>query len=169
MKKPTSEQLDRTRQRLLYLHDEYRHYMNRDDRDIPSTGMVPSYSLVSSGRTNRTSDFTAMFAINLTNLTPERLNALKWIDCAWRVFARSTKPSLNNLGEGVCSTALNARRRLATISYVLYYKAFLGYTFTRIAELPMPHGGKVSRQRVHQFWSMAVNAVAIEAMRDGLI
>lgn len=165
MRKPTREQLDRVRERLLYLHNEYRHYMNQDERALPSTGMVPAYAEVTSGRTNRTSDFTAMHAVNLANLTPERLDALKWIDCAWRVFMRGTAPILNERTD--CE--LDQRRRLATVSYVLYYKAFLGYTFTRLSELPMPNGGRVSRQRVHQFWSMAVCDVAIEAMRDGLI
>ena len=166
MSKPNKEQMNKARERLLYLHNEYAHYLNRDERALPSTGMIPAYAEVTSGRTNRTSDFTAMHAINLANLAPEKLDALRWIDCAWRVFMRGTAPILNERAD---SLNADVRRRLATVSYVLYYKAFLGYTFTRIAQLPMPNGGKVSRQRVHQFWSIAVRDVAIEAMRDGLI
>ena len=67
----------------------------------------------------------------------------------------------------VCSRPSGRRR--ATVSYVLYYKAFLGYTFERIASMGMPHGGKVSRQRVHDFFEQAVQDVAMEARKEGRV
>lgn len=156
--------LNATAKRLLYMHCEYRHYMNNDPREISSAGMVPSYSPSVGGRTNRTSDFTAMCGIKLANIPAKKLESLKWIDCAWRVFLRGTTAYLAR--ENV---PINTRRKRATISYVLYYKAFLGYTFKRIAEMEMPNRGKVSRQRVYEFWKEAVAAVAREAIREGLL
>lgn len=150
--------------RLLYMHCEYRHYMNNDPREIPSAGMVPNYSPSVGGRTNRTSDFTSMHGIRLANMPADKIESLKWIDCAWKVFLRGTSAYLAR--ENI---PINTRRKRATISYVLYYKAFLGYTFKRISQMDMPNRGKVSRQRIHEFWKEAVRAVAREAIREGLL
>lgn len=158
------EALEITRQRLLYMHCEYRHYMNNDARDIPSTGMVPAYAMVSSGRTNRTNDLTAMHGTMLASIPPEKLESLRWMDCAWRVFLRGTQPILAKE-----KPKINMRRNRAAVAYVLYYKAFLGYTFQRIAAMGMPSGRKVSRQRIHDYWELAIQEVAEEACRDGLI
>ena len=150
--------------RLLYMHCEYRHYMNNDPREISSAGMVPSYSPSIGGRTNRTSDFTAMCGIKLANIPAKKLESLKWIDCAWKVFLRGTPAYLMRE-----NTPINTRRKRAAISHVLYYKAFLGYTFKKISEMEMPNRVEVSRQRVHEIWKEAVAAVAREAIRDGLL
>lgn len=155
---------DVTRQRLLYMHCEYRHYMNRDAREMTSAGLVPSYSLVTSGKTNRTSDFVAMQGIALANMSPEERESLRWIDCAWRVFMRGTGPVTSKE-----KLRLNERRNRSTVSYVLYHKAFLGMTFRRIAELGLPSGAKVSIQRLHDYWNLAVEEVAKEARKDGLV
>lgn len=159
-----SRALEITAQRLLYLHCEYKHYMNGDVRDISSAGLVPSYSLVTSGRTNCTSDMTAMQGIALANTPPEKLESLKWMDCAWRVFMRGSAPVL-----ATKKLKINERRNRSTVSYVLYYKAFLGYTFQRIADMGLPSGAKVSTQRIHDYWKLAIEEVAKEARKDGLI
>lgn len=158
------EAIEITRQRLLYMHCEYRHYMNGDVRDISSAGMVPSYSQVTSGRTNRTSDFTAMQGIALANIPPEKLESLRWIDCAWRVFQRGTSHALAKE-----KPKINVRRNRAAVAYVLYHKAFLGYTFDRIAAMGLPSGAKVSRQRIHDYWELAIHEVAEEARKEGLV
>ena len=150
--------------RLLYMHCDYRYYMNSDPREIPSTGMIPGYKPSSGGKTNRTSDFTAMHAIRLANIPKRKAESLKWIDCAWRVFMRGTSAAL--MRENM---PINTRRKRAAISFVLYYKAFLGYTFHHISRMEMPNGGTVSRQRVHEIWKEAVAAVAREAIREGLL
>ena len=131
---------------------------------MSSAGLVPSYSLVTSGRTNRTSDLTAMQGVALANTPPEKIESLKWMDCAWRVFMRGTAPILAQE-----KLKINERRNRSTVSYVLYHKAFLGKTFQRIAEMGLPSGAKVSCQRVHDYWKLAVEEVAIEAMKDGLV
>ena len=159
-----SRAIEITGERLKYMHCEYKHYMNNDVRDISSAGLVPSYSLVSSGPTNRTSDLTAMQGIALANISPEKIESLKWMDCAWRVFMRGTSPVLAQK-----KLKINERRNRSTVSYVLYYKAFLGYTFRRIAEMGLPSGAKVSIQRIHDFWKLAIEEVAIEARKDGLV
>lgn len=160
----SSRAFEITKERLLYMHCEYRHYMNGDVREISSAGLVPSYSLVTSGRTNRTSDLTAMQGTALANIPPEKIESLKWMDCAWRVFMRGTTPILSKE-----KLKINERRNRATVSYVLYHKAFLGKTFQRIAEMGLPSGAKVSCQRVHDYWKLAVEEVAKEAIKDGLI
>lgn len=159
-----SRAIEITSERLKYLHCEYKHYMNGDARELSSAGLVPSYSLVTSGRTNRTSDLTAMQGISLANITPEKIESLKWMDCAWRVFMRGTSPVLAKQ-----NLKINERRNRSTVSYVLYYKAFLGYTFQRIAEMGLPSGAKVSTQRVHDYWKLAIEQVAIEARKEGLV
>lgn len=159
-----SKALEITAQRLLYLHCEYKHYMNGDVRDISSAGLVPSYSLVTSGRTNRTSDMTAMQGIALANTPPEKLESLKWMDCAWRVFMRGSAPVL-----ATKKLKINERRNRSTVSYVLYYKAFLGYTFQRIADMGLPSGANVSAQRIHDYWKLAIEEVAKEARKEGLV
>lgn len=156
--------LEKTRERLKYMHCEYRHYLNCDEREISSAGMVLAYGKTAVGRTNRTSDATAMNAMRLANIPKDRLESLKWMDCAWRVFLRGSVSALDRDKPG-----MHERRRRATVSYVLYYKAFLGYTFERIASMGMPHGGKVSRQRVCDFFEQAVHDVAMEARREGLV
>jgi hypothetical protein len=156
--------LSATAERLLHMHCEYKHYMNNDPREISSAGMVPGYKPSVSGRTNRTSDFTAMNAIRLANIPKRKIESLKWIDCAWRVFMRGTASSL--MSENM---PINTRRKRAAISFVLYYKAFLGYTFKHISQMEMPHRGEVSRQRVHEIWKEAVREVAREAIREGLL
>ena len=158
------EAIEATRQRLLYMYCEYRHYMNNDVRDIPSAGMVPSYSQVTSGRTNRTSDLTAMYGTMLASIPPEKLESLKWMDCAWRVFIRGTSHALAKE-----KPRINVRRNRAAVSYVLYHKAFLGYTFQRIADMGLPSGAKVSRQRIYDYWELAIKEVAVEARKEGLI
>lgn len=162
--KPNRKQLLKTRERLLYMHCEYRYYMNNDEREIGSAGLVPSYSLVTSGRTNRTSDITAMQAMRLANIPPEKLESLRWIDCAWRVFMRGTSQS-----PGRDKLSLSERRNRTAVSYVLYHKAFLGYTFQRIAEMGLPNGEKVSRQRMYDYWELAISEVAMEAMKEKLV
>lgn len=159
-----SRAIEITRERLLYMHCEYRHYNNGDMREVSSAGLVPSYSLVTSGRTNRTSDLTAMQGIALANMSPEKIESLKWIDCAWRVFMRGTAPILAKH-----KLKINERRNRATVSYVLYHKAFLGKTFQRIAEMGLPSGAKVSTQRVHDYWNLAIEEVAKEARKEGLV
>lgn len=156
--------LEKTRERLKYMHCEYRHYLNCDEREISSIGMVLVYGKTAVGRTNRTSDATAMNAMRLANIPKDRLESLKWMDCAWRVFLRGSVSALDRDKPG-----MHERRRRATVSYVLYYKAFLGYTFERIASMGMPHGGKVSRQRVYDFFEQAVQDVAMEARKEGLV
>lgn len=156
--------LEKTRERLKYMHCEYRHYLNCDEREISSTGMVLVYGKTAVGCTNRTSDVTAMNAMRLANIPKDRLESLKWMDCAWRVFLRGSVSALDRDKPG-----MHERRRRATVSYVLYYKAFLGYTFERIASMGMPHGGKVSRQRVYDFFEQAVQDVAMEARKEGLV
>lgn len=156
--------LEVTKERLLYLHCEYRYFLNSDSRDISSAGMTASYAAVSSGKTNRCSDFTASQGIRLANLSPEKIESLRWIDCAWRVYVRGTSPVLC-----MHKYSINERRILAATSYVLYYKAFLGYTFDRIATMGLPKRGAVSRQRVHEFWNRAVHEVALEARKEGLV
>lgn len=153
-----------TRQRLLYMHCEYRHYMNCDVRDISSAGMVAAFSPASSGGTNRISDLTAMHAVQLTSIPPDKLLSLKWMDCAWRVFMRGTVAGLNG-----GKLRLNERRNRTTVSYVLYHKAFMGRTFREIADMGLPSGAKVSLQRVHDYWELAVREVAQEARREGLV
>lgn len=162
--KMNREAIEITKQRLLYMHCEYRHYMNCDAREIPSTGMVQGYSQVVSGRTNRTCDFTAMHGMSLANIPLDKLESLRWIDCAWRVFQRGTSYALSKE-----KPKLNVRRNRAAVAYVLYYKAFLGYTFERIAGMGLPSGAKVSRQRIHDYWELAVQEVAEEARKEGLI
>lgn len=156
--------IEKTKERLQYLHCEYAYFMKCDSRSIPSTGMTASYALVNSGNTNRCSDFTAAHAIRLANLSPEKITSLRWIDCAWRVFVRGTSPVLN-----MNKYTINERRVLAATSYVLYYKAFLGYTFDRIATLGLPSRRAVSRQRVYEFWQRAILEVALEARKEGLV
>lgn len=156
--------LEKTRERLKYMHCEYRHYLNCDEREISSAGMVIAYGRSAVGRTNRTSDVTAMNALRLANISKDRLESLRWIDCAWRVFMRGSAFALDRDKPG-----MHERRRRVTVSYVLYYKAFLGYTFDRIASMGMPHGGKVSRQRVRDFFEQAVQDVAMEARKEGLV
>jgi len=162
--KPSQAQLEETRERLLYMHCEYRHYMNNDERELGSAGMVPSYSFMPSGKTNRTSDLTAMQAMRLANIPPEKLTSLRWIDCAWKVFLRGTTAALDRE-----KPRINERRNRAAVAYVLYHKAFLGCTFQRIAEMGLPDGSKVSRQRIYDFWELATKEVALEAMKAGLL
>ena len=138
--------------------------MNNDERELPSTGMVPSYSQVTSGRTNRTSDFTARHGIMLASIAPDKLESLKWMDCAWRVFMRGITPVTSKE-----KLRLNERRNRVTVSYVLYHKAFLGYTFQRIADMGLPSGAKVSRQRVQDYWELAIIEDAKEARKEGLL
>lgn len=160
----TKAQIETVRERLRYMHCEYRHYMNCDEREIGSNGLVATYKQASGGRTNRTSDMTAMAGMRRANIPQERLKSLRWIDCAWRVFIGGSAATLR------CEApSVTERQRRATISYVLYYKAFLGYTFARIAEMPMPSGRCVSRQRIHDFWEAAIVAVGEEAKREGLL
>jgi len=140
------------------------YFMSGSTEDISTPGMTASYALVTSGKTNRTSDHTAGSAIRLANLSPEKKLSLRWVDCAWRVYVRGTAPVL-----AMHNHSLNERRVLAAISYILYYKAFLGYTFDRIATYGLPNRGKVSRQRVHEFWNRAVIEVAKEARKEGLV
>lgn len=156
--------LEKTRERLKYMHCEYRHYLNCDEREISSAGMVLAYGKTVVGRTNRISDSTAMNAMRLANISKDRLESLKWIDCAWRVFMRGSVSALDRDKPGMYEC-----RRRATVSYVLYYKAFLGYTFERIASMGMPHRGIVSRQRIHDFFEQAVQDVAMEARKEGLV
>ena len=156
--------LEKTRERLKYMHCEYRHYLNVDEREITSAGMVQSYGQIVVNRTNRIGDATATNALRLANIPKDRLESLKWMDCAWRVFLRGSVSALDRDKPG-----MHERRRRATVSYVLYYKAFLGYTFERIASMGMPHGGKVSRQRVRDFFEQAVQDVAMEARKEGLV
>ena len=156
--------LEKTRERLKYMHCEYRYYHNCDEREISSVGMVLAYGKTVVGRTNRTSDATAMNAMRLANISKDRLESLKWMDCAWRVFLRGSAFALDRDKLG-----MHERRRRSTVSYVLYYKAFLGYTFDRIASMGMPHGGRVSRQRVYDFFEQAVQDVAMEARKEGLV
>ena len=148
----------------MHLHVEYRHYLNNDVREISSVGMVPSYSPITSGRTNRTSDFTAMHAVRLASIPEDKLESLRWMDCAWRVFQRGTTAGMNRE-----TLRLNERRNRTTVAYVLYHKAFLGYTFQRIADMGLPSGAKVSRQRVADYWELAISEVAKEATKAGLI
>lgn len=156
--------LEKTRERLKYMHCEYRHYLNCDEREISSAGAVQVYGQSPVGRTNRTSDSTALHAMRLANISRDRLESLKWMDCAWRVFLRGSTSAMDREKLGI-----SARRCRATVAYVLYYKAFLGYTFDQIAAMGMPHRGKVSRQRVHDFFELAVQEVAIEARKEGLV
>lgn len=159
----SEEALAVTRKHLDMMHVEYRYYMNNGVGEIPSTGTVANYTQVS-GRTNRTSDFTAMIGVKLASLSPEKVESLRWIECAWRVFMRGSVIGLNREKQ-----TLPHRRRLATISYVLYYRAFLGYTLQRIADMGMPHGGTVSKQRVFDYWRGAIVEVAREAQKAGLL
>ena len=156
--------IETTRYRLQYLHCEYSYFLKCDSREISSAGTTASYSLVNSGKTNRCSDFTASHAIRLANLSPQKIASLRWIDCAWRVFVKGTAPVLN-----MNHYTVTERRVLDATSYVLYYKAFLGYTFERIAVLGLPSRRAVSRQRVHEFWQRAILEVALEARKEGLV
>lgn len=160
----TQDEFEYVRERLLHMHCEYTHYMNCDEREITSSGMVAGYGSIGGGRTNRISDLAAMTAIRRANIPRDRLIALEWIDCAWRVFCRGTAQTLS---EGHLRPS--ERQRRATVSYVLYYKAFLGYTFQRIAEMGVPSRRPVSRQRIHDFWNMAVEEVGDEAKKAGLL
>ena len=153
-----------TRERLLYLHCDYAYFMSSGAEDISTTGMTASYARVTSGRTNRTSDLTACSAIRLANLSPGKKLSLRWVDCAWRVYVRGTSPVL-----AMHNYTLNERRVLATISYVLYYKAFLGYTLDCIAAHGLFKRGPVSKQRIYEFWNRAVIEVAKEARKEGLV
>lgn len=196
----TEREFEYVREKLLYMHCEYAHYMNCDEREIGSNGMVAGYGSIGGGRTNRTSDLTAMTGLRRANIPRERLEALEWIDCAWRVFCRGTMQTLSerplrpsgssrayscggatssrsnpedcrDAAEACACTpaSVRERQRRATVSYVLYYKAFLGYTFQRIAEMGVPSRRPVSRQRIHDFWNLAVEEVGEEAKRAGLV
>lgn len=138
--------------------------MNGDARDIPSTGMVSAYAMASSGRTNRISDLTAIHAAQLSSIPPDKQESLRWMDCAWRVFMRGTVSTLNS-----GKLRLNERRNRTTVSYVLYHKAFMGRTFREIADMGLPNGARVSLQRIHDYWELAVREVALEAQKEGLI
>ena len=162
----TNEKMDalcaQTRRRLKCMQAAYAHYMNNDPRVVGSLGMVPGYGSTSGGHSGRITDFTAMQGIRLASVPPAQAEALRWIDCAWRVFTRVTLPYL-----GGCT--IRERRRRATISFVLYHHAILGYSLRKVARIEMPHRGSVSYSQLLRYWDRAVHAVTMEALRMGLL
>lgn len=136
------------------MYMDYEMYLNMRQMDSSSAGMVASYAAVGGGKTNRITSLTEQEALRAANFDAKIAARLQWIDCAWSVFMRFMAHS-------------GAREK--NIAYVLFHRALLGWTFSRIASGKLPSGSEVTRQRIYQLYEKAVDAVMAEAEKRGLL
>lgn len=141
-------------EKLRLMHIDYERYTNKPEMVMGSSGLVVNYGSVGGGQTNRTSDIVAMQAIRNANVDPRIAEHMKWLECTWSVFERLLKQT---------------EMRGKIMAYVLFHKAFLGWTYAKIAEYGLPNGATVSRQRIYQYFEKAVDEVALEAVKRGLL
>ena len=138
--------------RLMYV--DYERFMAAPERTDGSAGLVVNYGATGGGRTNRISDHVAMQAIRNAYVDPKNAERAKWLECTWSVFMHF----LSQTGT-----------REKIIAHVLYHKAFLGWTFAKIADNGLPNGVRVSRQRIYQYFDAAVDEIVKEAVKRGLL
>lgn len=140
--------------RLKRMYIDYELFMQDAGQELSSVGMVVNYGGTGGGKTNRIADHVASAAIRAANIDPKKAERYKWVDCVWKVFFHFlTKPA----------------QRDKVIAHVLYHKALLGWTYAKIAENGLPNGASVSRQRIQQYYDIAIDVIVDEAKSRGLL
>ena len=147
------EYLEKTKRVLTQM----RHWWNELPEDeLPSIGMTAKYGCAASVR-NRARSTTEEMALRMQSLSPEGLRRRKWLICV--------RDELNALQSSKGKTP-NRAVQDKLVANVLYLRAGLGYTLSRIAETGFQV--KLSRQRVSGYYGIAVWNVAERAEKAGL-
>lgn len=162
--KLTEQQRSEVNERLKSMYVDYERYSKMNPIDIGSNGMIAGYSLTGGGRSGKITDLTASTAIRIMSVPPEVRLRIQWLEVTMRIYQRGISEALNH-----SRISHNERMRRATISYLLYYRAFRGYTMQRIIDMPLPSGGKPGRGRIYEMWNLAVENVGCEAKKEGLL
>lgn len=145
----------KVRNALMMMYMDYDMYLNMRQEYGSSTGMVANYNATGGGgRTNRIARLTEQEALKAVSIDADLMKRLRWIDCVWSVFMKNVA---------------HPQMRERNMGYVLFHKALLGWTFEKIASTTLPSGSKVTRQRIHQYYEMALGYVETEAEEMGLL
>lgn len=147
------EYLEKTKRVLTQM----RHWWNELPEDeLPSTGLVSKYGAMPSAKRSNASTTEAL-ALQMKSLSAEGQRRRKWLLCV--------RDELNALQSSTGKTP-NRAMQDKLIATVLYLRAGLGYTLSRIAETGFQV--KLSRQRVSGYYDIAVWNVAERAEKAGL-
>lgn len=149
------------REKLAYMYLDYRLYMDKMPVEETSVGLVARFGGEKTSQTYKITKLTEILAIERANKSPAVMSKIAWFECVWHVYTRLVT---SNSGSGV------TKRRNRKIAHILHLHVFLGWTFTKISGEPLPGTDEtVSRQRVYDLYTAAVELVAEEAIRRGLI
>lgn len=151
--------------RLRDLRFIYSYYKTLSENIDNSRGMIARYESTGGGSSGFTSDYTARAAMLLASAEPSKVLDLKWVMCVEKVYKRGIKPYINDNNENLWS-----KSRRSSVSFLIYYKVFHGYTFDRILDLYYKLKGKtMSRRRIYEIWDNTLDDIIIQAYEDGLL
>lgn len=157
----TPEMVATVQERMSCMYVDYRRYMDVPQLEYSSIGLVARFGGEKTAKTYKITKLTEAQAIERANRPPEVVKKIAWLECAWDVYTRLVT---GRSGSGA------AKRRNRKIAHVMYLHVFLGWTFTKISAEPLPGTDKpVARQRIYNLYKEAVELVAEEAVRRGLL
>ena len=156
----TARMLAETQERMACMYVDYRTYMETPQLEFTSIGLVARFGGDKTSQTYKITKLTEQLAIERANRSEDVIEKLRWLDCAWDVFARLMT------GRNGSAATIRKNRKVA---HIMHLHVFLGWTFTKIASEPLPKSNEtVSRQRIYTLYREAVQLVAEEAVRRGL-